>query len=269
MRKIVLATVAVAALTGIFARHGHAGPHYLDPCLYSTLCRGLVEHFDLNEASDSPRFGAFGTQLYEPHGANVSSVTGKFGNAVSFAGTSTSFLWKSLFPGLGGHWTIAFWFNAQAIGATGTKRSIVSWDAPGLSNLKERGPDVYLESDGTNLRLCLSVIEAESDSQKTACSGYTIGTGSWKLGVVGRSNFFDGNNQIFVSLDGGAKTTTATTYYTRAGAIGHVRLGVRPYNGPSSYLRPTFGVVHSSWRKPPAHHYWRPCGRRLRTRDWG
>jgi len=234
--KAVLGVTVVTALTGLFVERGRAGPHYVDPCLYSTLCRGLVEHFDFEEPSDWPRFGAFGTQLYEPHGANVSSVTSKggFGFATSFSGSTSSFLWRSYTPGPSGYWTIGFWFRPLLIGSSGLKQSILSWDAPGTTNLKERGPDIYLESNGTNLRLCLSVIEVESDAQKTACTGYTIGTTSWKLGVVGQSNFFDGKNQIFVSLDGATPTTTTTSYYTRPGAIGHMRLGGRPYVGPST-----------------------------------
>ena len=214
-----------------------AGPHYVTPCLQSVLCRGLVEHFDFEEGSDSPRWGAFGTQLNEPPNTDIPNVAGNWGNAVSFAGTTSSFLWKSFAPGPSGYWTIAFWFNPQTLGVNGTKRSIISWDAAATgfgSTGNDRGPDVYLESNGTNVRLCLSVVAGETDSANSVCSGYIIGAGSWNLGVVGQSNFFDGKNQILVSLNAAAPATTATTYYTRPGSIGHVRLGGRPLNGAGS-----------------------------------
>jgi hypothetical protein len=48
---------------------------------------------------------------------------------------------------------------------------------------------------------------------------------------VGASLYHTGQDHIFVSLDGGAKTTTATTYWTQGGMV-HLRIGQRPINGP-------------------------------------
>jgi hypothetical protein len=242
MRSFVRAVLRAVPLSAVIALAVQtpapvaAGAFYVDPCLQSVLCRGLVEHFSFDDTNDSPRWGAFGTQLDEPGGVDVPGITtGGFSTAVSFAGTTSSFLWKSFAPGPSGYWTIAFWFNPQAIGTNGTKRSIISWDAAGTggTNGNDRGPDVYLESNGTNLRLCLSVVAVESDTATSICSAYTLTTSVWYFGVVGQSNFFDGKNQILVSLNGAAPTTTATSYYTRTG-MGHVRVGGRPVNGAGS-----------------------------------
>jgi hypothetical protein len=58
-RAPAFALVSSLALAGV----AYPGAHYPDVCLVtgeagSVLCAGLIEHFELNEASDNPRFGA-------------------------------------------------------------------------------------------------------------------------------------------------------------------------------------------------------------------
>src|SRR3990172_9341845 len=100
---VVLAVLALPFLA--FAGHKPKA------CTDSVLCVGLIEHYDFEEASDFLRLGSAGFGVFEePNGQNIGNAVGKFGNAVVFAGTSTSYLNIKPAGNLGsGVYTLAFW----------------------------------------------------------------------------------------------------------------------------------------------------------------
>jgi hypothetical protein len=233
--RVVLAALAAAiGLSLAFVGGGApamAGAYYPDPCLASrsTLCSGLLEHWNLDEASNSTRWGAYGTPLLEPQPAvNVGNRTGKVGSgsAVDFTGSTSVYLWNSLFGSPSTRfYTIGFWFWSDTAGTSGQRQALVSWDAG-----NDRGPNVWLYNQAGTLKLCHYVVNQESDNAVEQCNTTAVTTGAWHYAVAGISDYFTGNNVVFVSLDGAAKQTAALTFFPRAG-ISQIRVGGRPFNG--------------------------------------
>ncbi len=224
MKRIVLVLAGLLALVG----HTYSGAHYPDVCLVSgetgsVLCAGLVEHFTLLEASDSPRFGAGMSYLQEAPGQNVAydAVDG----GADFDGTTSKWLWANVIAP-SDSFTITFRIKVKSLGSSGQKKSILSWH-----NTNFKGPDIYWENNAGQGRFCIGVYEAETTNPaKTACVNATAGTQYFV--AVGSSHFHDGKANVFISLNGGARTTTATAYWQHGG-LGYMRVGGRPINGPA------------------------------------
>jgi hypothetical protein len=114
--RVVLAVLAAAIGLSLAIVGGGspamAGAYYPDPCLASRsrLCSGLLEHWDLDEASNSTRWGAYGTPLLEPQPAvNIANRAGKIGSAADFTGSTSIYFWNSLFGSPGTrYYTIGF-----------------------------------------------------------------------------------------------------------------------------------------------------------------
>lgn len=206
-----------------------AGAYFVEPCLKSCLCQGLVEHFNMNQSSDWPRFGAFGTALNEATAANIGNRAGKIGDAVDLAGSTGSFLWKSYAPGVAGFFSIGFWFNADALPASGSRSAFISWD-----HGNNRGTSVWLYNSAGTTYVCISTINVPADTATEWCNSAAISAATWYYVVAGVDDGDDtpGGRRAFVSVNGGAKQTTTLSYVTRSG-FPQVRIGQRPVSGPA------------------------------------
>lgn len=206
-----------------------AGQNYPEPCNYkdsagvskaSPLCGGLIEYWGFEEASDSPRFGAFGTPLLEVSGKNTARIAEILATlegswSLDLASANQGWLWQ--LGGLpAGSSTISVWFKTNSLGAVGTKYTIVS-----ANTVNVPGPELYFEvtTVGTSGKVCYTNYEAETGTQiGPLCSSAGSVTGqSLHMVTVGESPFFVGKARLFLSLDGAAPSFTSTGYYTRSG----------------------------------------------------
>lgn len=224
-KKIAALAPVLLAIAGI----SYSGAHYPDVCLPtgetgSVLCAGLIEHYELTDPTDSPRFGAGMSYLQEKPGVNVAYHAAA--TAVDFNAGTSDFLWANI-SAPADAFTIAFRVQVQTLGASGAKQSILSWH-----NSNFKGPDIYFENNAGTGRICLGVYEAETTTPaKTACSG-TVFTNSWYFVAVGASPYHEGKSNIFISLNAGARTTTTTGYWQHGG-LSYMRVGGRPVTGPA------------------------------------
>jgi len=209
-----------------------AGPHYPEPCLKSTLCRGLSEYFGFaNETGgDQPFYGAFGAVLNEPVGANITTRLGHQGVNIApeFAGTTSSFLWQSFTSGPTGFYTIALWVYPDTAGSVGQYQYVMSWDSS-----QRRGASLYLYNNGGTLQATHQVWERETGNSINVSQN--ISAGGWRYVVFGASTYLDGGTNsphIFISVDGAAKSTASIGYSLQPGCS-QIRIGCRPVNGPA------------------------------------
>jgi hypothetical protein len=209
-----------------------AGAHYVNPCLKSVLCNGLAEYFEMDEPTNTPRVGAFGTLLSEPIATNIGTRTGHggAGTAVSLAGTTSSYLWKSYSSGPTGHYTIAMWLYVDSAGVNGQLQYPISWDHV-LTN--RRGPSIYLFNNAGSLGVYHQAFEQETGNFATVSK--PISAAAWHLVVVGMTTYLAGGTNtpnVWVSVDNGARSTATFGYFTTGGG-NQFRIGCRPINGPA------------------------------------
>ena len=255
--------LAFAFVLTAFVPAVRAGQNYPEPCTYkdatgskaSPLCGGLIEYWGFEEASDSPRFGAFGTALLEVNGKNTANIA----EIVSIEGTksldleSTDQAWLWQLGGLPtGSSTIAVWFKLESLSSTvGTKQTIVSSNTANIA-----GPELYVETTNATspkAKVCYTNYEAETSNQLTVCSAAdSLLVATAYHVAAGESPFFVGKSRLFLSLDGAAMTTTAAAYYTVSG-IPLTDVGAHR----SSYLGGTFSQYFDGqleqlieWRRP-------------------
>ncbi len=224
--------LAVVSLLALLARTqpAHAGAHYVNPGIKSVLCNGLVEYFEMDETSDSPRVGAFGTLLNEPVTTNIGTRTGRggAGTAVALAGTTSSYLWKSYSVAPSGFYTIAMWLYADTAGTPGQFQYVISWDSG-----TRRGPSIYLYNDMGTLRVYHQAFERETGNFSTISQ--PLSAGAWHLVVVGMTTYLAGGSNtpsVFVSVDNAARSTNPLGYFTTPGER-QFRIGCHPGNGPT------------------------------------
>ena len=226
---------AIAVVVGLCILSGsksYSGAHWPDVCLVagetgSVLCAGLVEHFELSDVSDSPRFGAGMSYLQEAPGQNVAVDTvgqGVGTGAADFDGTTTKWLWANASAPTE-TFTVTFRVKIQAA-VGGADQLIFSW-----YNNNFVGPHVFFDDAATD-RICLAVFEAEVGvTYREACQNAVIGT--WYFVTVGSSRFHDGKANIFISLNDAARTTTAVTYWQQGGPS-YMRISGHPSTGPGN-----------------------------------
>jgi len=78
MKKTFGFVLAIAALA-VLPRAARPGPYAAEPCIQSRLCIDLLDHFSMEEASNSSRYGRYGSTLHERSGVNTGNVAGKIG----------------------------------------------------------------------------------------------------------------------------------------------------------------------------------------------
>ena len=229
MKKLLYGVLALAIALiayGTVPPQARADRNYVEPCFYhdtagadakaSPLCHGLAELWNFEEGSDSDRFGVFKTPLLEPSGVNVPSAAGRLGNGIDLESSGAQDTFTG-FVNLGGApYTIAAWVKLEDLPVNvGDRMTIVSWDTDNVP-----GPHLYVErfSTGPSYRACLANKETETTSSVALCfSAMGLISGNWHLIVAGESPYFVGKSRLFVSLDGGTITTSATAYYTSPG----------------------------------------------------
>jgi len=223
------AAVLAAAILTVPAFAGHKPK----ACTDSVLCLGLVEHYDFEEGSDSLRLGsaAFGT-FEEPGGQDIGNAVGKFGNAVVFTGTSTSYLTVSPSGNFGSmSYTIGVWLYPTSAGSAGQKQAIISTDAP-----NSRGETLYVENVSGNLQARWQVTLTD-DSQLTISSTTNISLSAWHrlVAQVDFTNYDPGagasNGARLKLYVDGAATTPVTIALPIKGGMSEIGLGGRPYAG--------------------------------------
>jgi len=227
MIRSLFTAAVIVSVSAVTAMAGTTTAHVPEPCQVlgekgSILCAGLVEHFDLTEASDSPRFGSYTSVLQEAPGQNVAQEA--LDLRAWFDGSTSKWLWANV-PAPGSAFSIAFRIRPNLLGSSGQKQSVISWD-----NQNFKGPDIYFENNAGTGRMCLKVYEAEAaNTARTACTSST--TLAEHFIVVGASHFHDGKAEIWISQDGGPRTTTTVTYWLHGGPR-YMRVAGRPYTGP-------------------------------------
>jgi len=229
MKRLFLLFLAALALCA----SGHASQNYPEPCggklsgtnQGSKLCQSLIEEWGFEEASDTSRYGAFGSALLEPDGANVGNVAeikALDGTLSLHLNGTSDYLWQ-----LGnlptGASTIAMWFRANSLPATvGNKATLVTSQAAtgGTGNLF--GPKVYLETTnavGPKAKICYTNAEQETWVSQVVCSANdSILVNTVYHVSTGESPFFAGKSRLYLALDGGAMSFTTLAYYTMQGA---------------------------------------------------
>ena len=208
-----------------------AGPHYVEPCLKSTLCRGLSEYFRFaNETSgDQPFYGVFGSVLNEPTPGNITTRLGHGGVNIApeFDGTTGSFLWQSYTSGPTGFYTVALWVYPDTAGSVGQAQAIIDW-----ASSQRPGAELFLWNQGGTLQIYHRVTERETGNPIQVSQN--ISASAWHYVIFGASTYLDGGTNsphIFISVDGAAKSTAAIGYSLQPGC-GQVRIGGQPINGP-------------------------------------
>ncbi len=226
LKKIGFALVGLLALAAL----SYSGAHYPDVCQTtgetgSILCAGLIEHYELNEASDRPRFGAGMSFLQETPGQNVAQALDGSTNVADFDGTTTKWLWANV-TAPSDSFTITFRVKVKTLGSASQQKSIISW-----INNNFIGPEIYWLNNAGQGLLCITVFEAETATAgKSACQNATAGT--WYFVTVGASRYHDGKSNIWIALDNNAPTTTAVTYWQHGGGT-YMRISGRAATGPA------------------------------------
>lgn len=172
------------------------------------LCGGLTAFYKFEEATDYERGDSYGyLDWHEGDGANVATSIGggKFGNAISFAGSTTSYLYlpDTVVWG-GGSWTTAVWIKPTS---TTTGAALFSND-----ETNNHGPSLTFNASGQ-----LVFQHYQDDNTGVTVTSGVVSTGTWHLVVVRvqPNNTGTGVMDIGISLDGGAFSETATTRWLR------------------------------------------------------
>ncbi len=231
MKKLMLLAVAALALFVAAPKDARSSAYTIEPCIQSRLCSGLVEHFNMQDLSDYGRYGAFGSVLHERIGSNIGSGTGKIGNAVDLPGTSTSYLWSSTFvPTMSVNWSASFWFKADTLPSVGTYSVFIS-----RHSNANNGTAVSLYNEAGTVKVTIYTWNKDSTAITTTRNTTAISTGTWYFVAAGVGDPDDtpGGLQQWVSVNGGAKTTTTLNYIPKPG-ISHLRVGQSPSNGKAS-----------------------------------
>ena len=230
--RYLLAVLVSFLLLPLFPALSSAGQNYPEPCAsyvagtakVHSLCVGLIDLWNFEEASDWNRFGVFGTSLHEVSGKNTANIAeilaGLDGTlSLDLVATNQGWLW-----GLGslpsGSSTISVWFKLTSMSSTvGTQQFIAS-----SNTVNVHGPSVWIETTnavGPKGKACYGNYEAFTNTPLTICSAADSIDGAVKpvtLLVVGESAYeTDGKSKLFISLNGAAKTLGGTAYWTQEG----------------------------------------------------
>jgi len=174
---VVLAAVLVA-LVATSPRPAVADKWFGEPCLKSQLCNGLIEHWSLDEGSDSNRYGAFTSQLREPNAANVANdTTNKVTGTAALSLSGSNYLWTNR---AGWPITVAFWMRPTSVPANGVSNMLID-----RTSTNKLGPQIYITTSGgvTNVTMCVT----SRDNHSSICSPNTqaISVNTWYYVVAG------------------------------------------------------------------------------------
>ena len=198
-------------------------------CTDSVLCVGLNSHYDFEEGSDTAREASDSLGVFhEPDGQDVANASGKFGNAVTFAGSSTSYLFIPETGNFGNEfYALVFWVYPTSVGSAGQKQAIVS-----TNSANSRGETLYLENVSGNLQARWTVT-LNDDTTATASSSTNLALSTWHMLVVWVYPDFvtsSSTDLIGISVNGAASTTLALDKPVKAG-FSQIRLAGQPYTG--------------------------------------
>jgi len=181
-----------------------AGSLVPEPCIKSTLCKSLLELYEMEEGANSPRFGAYMGKLFEPTGVTVAqTTTKKTGSyAASFNG-STQYLWANGGASLPASTT--FWFYPLALPGSGATKSIM-----GRNDSASPGPEVYLYNNAGTTKVCIQVRSIDLNQTVSVCNSTAISASTWYFVAAGfgENRNADGvitGSGLFLSLNAKAK----------------------------------------------------------------
>jgi hypothetical protein len=214
---IVAALMLAPSHTPLAPRPAEAAVGICDP-QQSVLCRGLVEWWNFEEATDSTRFGSYAnTPLYEMGAAGVNrnathmAWTGSSYSAGNFNTTSSQFriprFGSNMFTS---YFTVAVWLYQST--ASGLQTVLATTDGSGTAS----------DSSGIILRLNagkpeLDAWEDETDTGQSYTYASAIPLDQWALVVWKLSPYGPyGKAQACISVNNAAFTCGDLTYNVRS-----------------------------------------------------
>jgi hypothetical protein len=236
-----------------------AGSTVRSTCKDSVLCDGLLGIFEFQQGADYTRENSYGLlDLFEPDGADVASAAGKVGTgAVSFAGTSTSYLYTPVDLGVMGNswWAVAFWVYPTSAGASGQSQVLLS----------EKEVDVFgsfidlHNAAGAGIAPRATVYDANTNAATAVTWGSNISLNVWhEVVVTFRPKTVYGNGELNIQVDNGtrvvASITNAIASSSRALYVGKANLAAtpNPYTGRLDHLT----IAANNWTTAMATLFW-------------